>query len=71
MTRDLTRGQELILYSNQVLLIHEHDVCYQNNGNRQTGYRYGNGMYFLIFFFPKFKNLNSFITYRIEEKIIE
>ena len=57
MTRDLTRGQELILYSNQVLLIHEHDVCYQNNGNRQTGYRYGNGMYFLNFFskIQKFK----------------
>ncbi|OTF82260.1 hypothetical protein BLA29_008562 [Euroglyphus maynei] len=44
VTRDLTRGQELILYSNQVLLIHEHDICYQNNGNgnRKTGYRYGN-----------------------------
>ncbi|KAF7491679.1 hypothetical protein SSS_00043 [Sarcoptes scabiei] len=41
VTRDLARGQELVLNSNQVLLIHENDVCYQDGTSH---YRYGTGL---------------------------
>lgn len=47
MTRDLARGQELVLNSNQVLLIHENDVCYQDGTSH---YRYGTGKFIGILF---------------------